>query len=463
MNNIVDARLFKLNDIFLVPVCLLLIFVIAYIVRKKYTGTSKAGYFFPALLLRLVFVFLYAIVVQYYYGYGDTIMYYRSVLDMHRAIGDDLSFLTKIATTTQLDVYNPLYPYFMYDGSIATHYYMMQVNNFNVSRFALPYSLMFNGSYICISFCLSFFSFGGCWRIFKMFTELYPQLERKFAFSILFLPSILFWGGSLLKDSICLGAMGFALYAGYQIFFKKKKILASLLILAFSTLLLYYIKPYILLCLVPPFIFWRFYTFRKGIVDSGVRKFTSFALVIISIIGGALLLRQLNQSEIASQYASEKILETAQSLQTTFATLEEESGSSNYSVGAIGDSYFDLILMFPTGIITTYFRPFPWEVKNPLMLISAMEAFAFLYLTIMMFRKVGAKRVFSIGFNDSTVLFCLIFSFAFGGIIGITTTNFGALARYKIPCLPFYLFMIFIIMEKSGKISSRYIFGPRFF
>jgi hypothetical protein len=295
-----------------------------------------------------------------------------------------------------------------------------------------------------------------------MFTELYPRLHKKFAIAILFLPSVLFWGGTLLKDSICMGSMGFGLYAIYNIFYKKRKITSSLIILFFTFFLLYNIKPYIILCLVPALFLWLFLQFRTRIRDKTLRSIAGFLFTIVSVVVGVIALQSLTQSELTSQYSSEKILKTVQGMQGSFNISGEATGSS-FTVGAASSSIVSTIALFPLGIVATLFRPFPWEARNPLMIISALEGLLFFYLTYLAFKKIGFRKFFSIVRSDSVIVFCLVYSILFAGIIGVTTTNFGALVRYKIPCIPFYLFMLFIVMDKSGKFSPGIVFSKKYF
>lgn len=44
------------------------------------------------------------------------------------------------------------------------------------------------------------------------------------------------------------------------------------------------------------------------------------------------------------------------------------------------------------------------------------------------------------------LLFSLIFALFFAFSVGLTTSNFGSLVRYKIPCEPFYLGMLFAMV-----------------
>jgi hypothetical protein len=461
MFNQLDLRLLKEDDIFLVPICFLLIMAFAYQFKKKYDKTEIGRYFFPALLFRLLFVFVYAMIIQFYYGYGDTSLYYQAVLDMQNSLSNDFSGWKEIYFKLKLDVNSPHYLYFLNDNGGYTNLYMMNVSNYMVPRFALPFSLVFSKSYICICFCLSLYSFAGCWRVYRMFYEMYPRLHRKLAIAILFLPSILFWGGSLLKDSICMGSMGFMLYAVHKIIFKREKIVISLIIAFVTGFLLFNIKPYILLCILPAFILWVFLQYKNRIKDKTLRQVAAVLFSSVSLVVGFFILQAVTQSEIAAQYSTDKLLQTVQGVQGSFSS-PEGSGSS-FTVGTAGNSVGSLIALYPLGVVATLFRPYLWESGSPLMFLTGMEAFAMLYLTLLAMYRIGLKGFFQHLFSDSVLVFCFVYTFMFAGIVGITTTNFGALARYKIPCLPFYLFMIFIIMDKSGRFSPRYVFGKKFF
>ncbi|RYY58860.1 MAG: hypothetical protein EOO05_15075 [Chitinophagaceae bacterium] len=461
MLEFLDHRFFQEQDIYLVPFCLLLLLVGALAVRRKYKDQVIEKYFLPALFLRFACAIGYAAVVYFYYGFGDTTLYYLATSDMRGALAVDSSVWSDIYLNISLDPNSALYTYFMYDNGVGTHAYMLNNSNFMVPRFALPFSFLFGNSYLCISFCMAFYSFGGCWRIFKMFVEQYPQLHKKLAIAVLFLPSVLFWGGSLVKDSISLGSLGYVLYGLYNIFLVRRKMLSSTVIVLLAGFILYVTKPYILLCLVPTFLLWVFIQYRSRISNSSVRQFSTVFLGVVGLALMVFLMQQLTATEIASQYSSDKILSTVQGVQGSFSV--EESSGSNFNVSSVNNSPFGLLLLFPLGIISTLFRPFPWEAVNPLMILSSLEAFAFLFLTIMVFRRVGFRQFWSIIGKDPALLFCLLYSVLFAGIIGATTTNFGALVRYKIPCIPFYLIMIFVVMHRSGKFSPDIVFSKKFF
>jgi hypothetical protein len=120
-------------------------------------------------------------------------------------------------------------------------------------------------------------------------------------------------------------------------------------------------------------------------------------------------------------------------------------GGSSYSLGAPGDfSIGGMAKKFPLAISVTFFRPFPWEVRNPIMFLASLEGLFFLWLTLKSARKYGFFNYFQNAFKEPMVAFCLLFSLVFGFAVGFTSYNYGALVRYKIPCLPFYLLFVYL-------------------
>ena len=53
--------------------------------------------------------------------------------------------------------------------------------------------------------------------------------------------------------------------------------------------------------------------------------------------------------------------------------------------------------------------------------------------------------------KDPNLVFCLVFSIIFAFAVGISSYNFGALSRYKIPCLPFYATFCDIIIQQPTR------------
>jgi hypothetical protein len=69
---------------------------------------------------------------------------------------------------------------------------------------------------------------------------------------------------------------------------------------------------------------------------------------------------------------------------------------------------------------------------------NALEAFLFLFVTLKIIFTIGLRRVGQAIASDANIQFCLIFTMIFAFAVGLSSGNFGALSRYRIPCLPMY-------------------------
>lgn len=455
--------LFSYSDVFFVPLSFLLIFAFTYRTAAKYNNTELKKYFYPALMLRLVVTIIYSVIIQFYYGgQADTNVYYRGVLDMHAAVEQNPSVLKDIYGNLELTEDNPVVTEMMYDPTGGyTYFVMRESKNWMVSKCGLVLSLIFNKNYLAISLFLSVFAFAGCWRMFKGFYTLYPHLKTKIALACLFLPSIIFWGVGLIKDSICIGGLGFLFYSLINIFITRRKVLISVLIALASAWLIYNVKPYILLCFAPAFLIWIFIRFNRTIPDKTLRSIAAVLFTGIALVAGVFLIQYMTSQEESSKFAADNLVQTVQSQQYGYTTAQGQG--SAFTVGKVGSGFGSLLLLFPAGVVASLYRPFPWDVRSPLMVLSAIEAMAFIFLTYSAFKKIGFFKTFGMIFSDPLTLFCFVYAILFAGFVGITTSNFGALVRYKIPCLPFYLMMLFIVMDNSGKFSPKYIFSKKYF
>jgi hypothetical protein len=151
----------------------------------------------------------------------------------------------------------------------------------------------------------------------------------------------------------------------------------------------------------------------------------------------------LKIGEDDKRYSIENLSRTARITAYDIGFYTGKNAGSGYSLGELDDSFTGMVALAPGAINVSLFRPYLWEVKNPLMLLSALESFALLILTVyILFKK---RMLFFRAFGDPNVLFCAVLSITFAFAVGISTFNFGTLARYKIPLLPFYSLALILI------------------
>ena len=443
------ARFFSASDFFFFPVCFLIMFFIIKNRAKRNKDPKIQRLYFRAFYFKLLCVFAFTLLTEFYFKGGDTSLYYQATKDIRAAVTENPDNFWVALKTQKLSLKSPLFDYFYYDNYEydITYNYMFSVANFMPPRLALIPSYLFGNSYLCINLVFAFFALGGIIRLFKTFYYFYPKLYRELALACLFLPSVCYWSSGLLKDPICLGAVGYITYAFLNVFVKKKKIFISILWILACGAILYFVKIYILLVLVLSLLVWQFAEFNKVIENKTLRSIFAVMTFAGSISISILMLNYFTSMEAGQQYQFDKIAENAEGQRQSFDAISQQTGGS--------DSHFTIstsnpVLMVAGGITATFYRPFLWEINSPIVLLAALESSLFLFLTLFLMYKKGIKKFFTLSFSEPRILMCFIFAFVFAVAVGISSANFGALSRYKIPCMPFYLIMIILLYQKTN-------------
>jgi hypothetical protein len=263
------------------------------------------------------------------------------------------------------------------------------------------------------------------------------------------MPSVFFWGSGLLKDTITIGALGWAFYGFYFGLIERKNIFRNLVLLVLSLWLIKSIKVYILLCFLPAAFFWVFLAYRARIRSRALQFFALPITIALSIpLGYQAIIKITEDNE---RYKLENLATTTQVTAQWITQMGVLQGGSVYSLGEFDGTFTGMLSKFPQAVVVSLYRPFLWEVRNPVMLLSAMEAAFFIFMTIMMFREFKIKDLLSKLNNQPVLLFSFVFSITFAFAVGVSSYNFGTLVRYKIPMMPFFLCALYIIRSQAVK------------
>lgn len=327
--------------------------------------------------------------------------------------------------------------------------YLLNEPNFMVVRFVAVISFFTLGKYLLTNLVFSLLAFTGSWKLFLFFYEQYPHLHRKFAIAILYLPTFVFWSSGILKDSICIAAIGWITYSMYQIFVKHTGLIKNALYLLMFGYFLWMIKPYILISYVPFFILYLILK-NVGLVNNRAVKLVLAPLLIAgSVFAFTRILDSLKEE--MGQYAVTSLTSNVKNINEAYENQRRDDNSSSmFSYGSEFDgSISGLVKMSPVFIGTTFFRPFLWESKKASTLLSSLEGLTLMIFTIMVFYKAGFKTAFQTISRNPLALYCFLFSLLFALFVGATTLNFGSLCRYKIPCMPFFVISLFLIQDAA--------------
>lgn len=428
----------ELKDLFLTPLYLGIFYGIAFAVRKRFTNPLTRKYFIPALSLKFLGAIGLGLIYQFYYGGGDTFNYFFHTKVIYGAFGDSFGTGIKLLAgqhPPDADMLRYVGKMYWYDA--PTEYTVIQIASF--------FALFCFDTYTVIALYFAFFSFCGMWAMYITFVRIYPLAYKKLAIAIFFLPSVFFWGSGLMKDSLCIGALGWTFYGFYHALILKKNLSTAIILGALGTYLLVSMKIYILLSFLPPALFWIFNENSNRIKSKALRLILKPFFITLGIAAAYFGATNLTAGD--ERFDIDKIGERSK-ITKDFLSTQVVSGSS-YNIGELDGSLQSIFKVAPQAIFIALFRPFLYEVRNPVMLLSALEATMFLYFTMILLYRSGLGKSMKLISSEPILTFCIIFSIILAIGVGTTSGNFGTLVRYKIPLMPFFLSALYIMQFKA--------------
>lgn len=449
----------KIYDIALVPLYIIIIFIIATLVtRRNIEQKPYYKYFTAGLMVKIFAGLAFCSIYLFHYQGGDTIYYYLGSESLIKlAVKDFLTFINILFGNKSPESYS------VFDYKTGFPLYYRDPNAFAVSRFSIPFYILGLGSYIGTTIIMNTIMYLTVWKFYKMLTKMYPKDYKTTAIAILFIPSVVLWSSGLLKDIYCFTAVLALFTIFYNLFFEKKKVIWNIIKLLFWSYILVSIRPFTLYAVLVSILIWTGFNYLNKI-KSGFMRTIVFPVVILFLwLLGSIIVLQIG-SALGGRYGSyEAMMETASIIQDDLR--KEYYGGNSFDIGYFEPTLEGIMWKAPKAIVAGIFRPFLWEANNLLMLFSGMESIILLVLISFVLIKVGPLYFFKVIYKDAFLIASLVFAVTFAFFVGLTTANFGALVRYRIPGLPFLLIILFSIrnnwMQKklaSNFVDCRFIF-----
>ena len=423
-------------DLLYVPLyCSFLYFIFLQIKKRHSDDELVQKYFIKGFVYKMAGSIFLALLTQYYYGYGDTLSYYRESLIMREAVAQN--------QTTILEIFTQDYEYFQdkfgWEGSSAK-------SGFVVAKISFLLTYLSFSRFLLTGCLLTGLCYFGIFKLFRVFVSLAPDKHRFISFIVIFFPSLVVYGSGVFKDPITFSALGWMVYALYEIFHRKKISVKNIIIVILSFLLIINIKSYIIAAFMVPLSISIVMGLTKNI-KSVALKFVALPVFVIILVSSYLALSS-SIDEMLGAFAFEKLTESIQGQQLGYARLADDAGS-NFEIGEMEPTLGGVTKKMPVGITAALFRPFLWEVRKPIMLFTALESLFILWYTLQTIFRVGIFSFFKYIFSDTGIFFCVMFALLFSALVGLSTPNFGTLARYRIPVIPFYLFGMLLIQQRG--------------
>ena len=379
------------------------------------------------------FFFALVVYIIYYEGRWDSITTYYRIISLLREYFADyplyslkyIFFGTSFLKEVPMDIPQRL----MFGGGTAK---VIQIG------YAISF-LCFN-RFLFISFFFTLIGFLGNWRLFLFFNKIFPSISRGNAFAFLFLPSSLMWTSGLMKEPLVFLSLALILEGFYTSLIKKNKKIVGFLSFILGGWLLIKVKAYIFLSIGPALLIWKISLVLKSITDYKLK------VVLIPIIIGLLIIGLSSISLVVSSMAKDLAVENlTENVQTRMEHWNSREYGSSYKIPNIELSPGGIIKVIPNLYVLGLMRPFIWESTKPIILVTGIETFITLLLIIYVFFKRGLFKSIKIIFSRPLLIGIVVYSLIFFPVVALTSGTFGTLVRYRVPCLPFFLIMLFVI------------------
>ena len=313
-----------------------------------------------------------------------------------------------------------------------------------VIRFNALLRLVSMGYYTVHTVFICFISLIGFTAIYKTFIPFFKDKKRELFMLVFLLPSVLFWGSGVLKEGLLFFALGLLLYH-FQQPYTLKKLSISLVM----TFLLARSKFYVWIALLPGLLF--LLVIQRNGPKHMIWKFISvlFFFVLLALTIDRFTTIQSPFVTLSQKQLEFNLLAEGKTIDANHRPIPV--AGSYIPIPKLDPTFLSFIKNAPVALRNVFFRPYINELKSPMIALSGMEnllVMVFIIFCVLFHHPVSVIRW-------EYVLFCLSFVIIQYLIIGTTTPILGAIARYKVPSLPFLLIAFLFILDKQ-KLISRF-------
>lgn len=415
-----------------------------YFSRTKYRNIlqyPEYKYYLWGILIKIFGAVVFCNVYFYYYAGGDTLGYFYGGVAMANMLAEHpFEYLRQLLGDNSrrawlmytLDTRKP-FEYLFYDD-----------RTFFVLRVISILAFLTFKSFLTCTVVVASLSYFGAWNCYRTFVNYFPQIRGKLAIAFLFMPSVVFWGSSILKDTFTFAAVCWWVHAVDELSFKRRDVLRNLMVAALSAVVMIGIKPYIFMVILPATLLWI--THRRIVkIRSVVIKFMVGPVFIASTFALAIVILNSLGDQLG-KFSLDNALAGIEGIQGDLLHSDDYS-DNKFNVGEFDGTWMSVLSKFPTAVNATLFRPYIWEAGSVVILLSGLENLLLLFFAIYTLLRVGPSFLLRATVNNSLILMSMSFAILFAFIIGITTPNFGAMVRFKIPMMPFFVASLFIILH----------------
>ncbi len=276
------------------------------------------------------------------------------------------------------------------------------------------------GNYYVNSIFFSFIGFFGHVALYRIFICLFKDKEKLVIIGCFLLPSMLFYSSGIHKDCIIFFAVGMVSFLVFDSLQQNKFTKKRIVYISLALLLIFLIRNFILLALLPALLAW---------IIAARRKWSPFRTFIVIYTLCTII------------FFNFSLIFPSADLPATIANRQWEF--LHQPVGGVGKTDVNLTTLYPNfrsfannapqALNHILMRPYITELSSKYLLPMAAELLAYqlLFILFLLFRKRNGQST-----NDPFIFFAVFFTLTVFLNIGYTIPNLGSLVRYRSLYLP---------------------------
>lgn len=431
-----------MEDFLVSPIVLMVGLAIHIAIARNFTA-SEAGLLNLSFMAHIISGFSQIFIYTYYYGSGDMTAYRDFGIPIADALrydfGSTFPEILKLllqSDDVRLPFENPL-------GGGATG-----------SMLALTSLLMFAlaNSYYGATLLIAVLAYISKVLIYTaLHPEFAPEQKRAVMIAIMLMPTGVFWSCGLLKEPIVMIFMG-PLFLGLRFIIAGRRTIQGALLMAIGTAGVVLFKAYVLLSFgfaASVWLLWARVIRARGAMV--VKPFYLISAGVLAVVFFTVADRYLVKRSDAG---------FSQSMATQRRLSGQVAGDSNFTLERDGDPNHETsltgeILLAPFALVTALYRPFIFEVRKPMQLLNAFETTWVLWATVQLFRHHRGAGVWAKIKASPALMFCLVFMLILALGTGLSTSNLGALSRYRAPMMPFLGVLLLTLRPKRQLVPQN--------
>lgn len=354
--------------------------------------------------------------------------------------GDVMQYYDAVSLLWQRFVENPAEGFRLWlapvgDPRLPLHFNFSQEAPFLVVRIAFIFSILSGNSLSVMSLGFAALAFAGLWRLWRRWAEAWPGSSVEAALLLLFWPGILLWGGGLSKEALGLALVAWVFASLTELLVLQRRSWAALAGLAAGIWLLCILRNYMGFALAPAFALIMAWWFWGKIPGTGLKT----AAAITAIIFLTWL-----------WYKAAGVLSANLSWHSWM--MSQATSHAGYELGELAPNGWSLLGKTPAAVFTTLLRPWPWEWRYPRLALAGAEGL----LTLAAFAWLSWRGALRRGWLQPMRWALLAYALSAALITGLAAQNFGALTRYRVLVVPFFLlaFTVYNLSSGNGKTTE---------